>query len=288
MNETFQALRACFEGELTRVFAARTDIPEPLFSAMKYSLFAGGKRIRPVLCLAFADLFGKKEEAMPFALALEMIHTYSLIHDDLPCMDDDDLRRGRPTCHKVYGEGVAVLAGDGLLNLAFETLLSADLTRAGFLEAARTIAACAGGTGMIAGQCADLEGEKQPSCTEDHVAYIHLNKTAKMMMAAGMSGALAGGADPASVRCVEGYCRSLGLAFQIQDDILDLEGTVEELGKNTGHDQKKQTYPRAIGLSASKARAERLFEEAAESLRGLNKKTDFFLELLENLSGRRK
>lgn len=288
MNEQYQSLRAYFEGELTKVFSELRDIPEPLFSAMKYSLFAGGKRIRPVLCLAFAELFGAKEDALPFALALEMIHTYSLIHDDLPCMDDDDLRRGRPTCHKVYGEGMATLAGDALLNLAFETLLSADLKKANSRKAAWIIANCAGGSGMVAGQCADLEGEKTDSCTEEEIAYIHLNKTAKLMMAAGISGALAGGADSRSVRSVENFCRDLGLAFQIQDDILDVEGTVEELGKCVKHDAKKKTCVKAIGLAASKEKAQTYLDEAADEILKLNRNVDFFLDLLKNLTGRKK
>ncbi len=242
--------------------------PEPLRGAMAYSILAGGKRLRPVMLLAAcAALGGSMKDAMPFACALEMIHTYSLIHDDLPAMDDDDLRRGRPTNHKVYGEGMAVLAGDGLLSLAFETMLSAARTPA-HTEAMRRIAAAAGVTGMVAGQCVDLTCEREGRGGPEEIAYIHLHKTADMFIGAVTAGLAL--AEAGSERLAAGgeYARALGIAFQIEDDLLDIEGDAAALGKQTGMDaaRGKLTWPGVFGIDAAKAAAREQTDKALAAL----------------------
>lgn len=251
--------------------------PETLHRAMRYSVFAGGKRIRPVIALAAAEAVvgGDAEQAaaaMPVAVALELIHTYSLIHDDLPAMDDDDLRRGRPTSHKVFGEAGAILAGDALLTEAFRVLAEGRPPRgvSGGTHALRLLAAtaelarAAGAAGMVGGQMADLEAEGRPVTLAD-VEFIHARKTAALIAAAAVSGGLAVGADEAQVAALRRYGAAAGLAFQIADDVLDVEGEAEALGKGTGGDAAagKATYPAVAGLAASKTRAAALAEEAA-------------------------
>ena len=214
---------------------AEGAVPQPLRSAMRYSLLLPGKRIRPVLLLAAYHLLRDDwQEAVPFACALEMIHTYSLIHDDLPAMDDDALRRGKPTNHRVYGEAMAILAGDGLLNMAYETMLAAPLTQKAperALPAIREMAERAGVRGMVAGQVLDVTMEGQPP-RKDIVRYIHLHKTADLLTAPLTAGLMLAGADEAQLELGRRYGRGLGLAFQIEDDLLDLEGDVKLLGKD--------------------------------------------------------
>ena len=211
---------------LQKFFAKKENHQRTVYDAMEYSLFSGGKRIRPVLCGACAELFGGDiEEAMPFACAVEMIHTYSLIHDDLPCMDDDDLRRGKPTNHVVYGEAMAVLAGDALLNCAFETALNfSKSSPAVTLEALKVIATLSGTEGMIGGQVIDLESEGTEIDTVTLMA-MHICKTGALMMAAAKAGAIVGGGTKEDVLNMEKFARYLGVAFQIKDDILDVEST---------------------------------------------------------------
>ena len=245
--------------------------PQPLRSAMRYSLLLPGKRLRPVLLLAAYHLVRDDwQSALPFACAMEMIHTYSLIHDDLPAMDDDALRRGKPTNHRVFGEAVAILAGDGLLNLAYETMLSAPIAaerpqRA--LRAAGEIARRAGVCGMIAGQTADvtLEGHTP---TAESVRYIHLHKTADLLTAPVVAGLTLAGATEAQLDAGRAYGRGIGLAFQIVDDLLDLEGDVQLMGKETGMDAQrgKQTWPAAFGVEKSRQDADAAVAQAVQAL----------------------
>ncbi len=243
-----------------------------LLNAERYSLFAGGKRIRPLLTLEFCKLFGGEEEAaLPFACAVEMIHTYSLIHDDLPCMDDDDLRRGKPTNHKVFGESTALLAGDSLLTGAFE--IAASNVAAGpeiSAKAVAYLANCAGRYGMIGGQVMDLEGEKK-KLTLDQLLKLHSMKTGALISAASVLGALAAGVSFTDPRMedVVNYAENIGLAFQIVDDILDCTGNAEELGKNVGVDaeHQKNTFMTFYSVEEAQFYADRLTKDAIQALK---------------------
>lgn len=226
-----------------------------LGEAVRYSLEAGGKRVRPVLCLLAAEAVGgTADQALPGALALEYVHTYSLIHDDLPAMDDDDLRRGRPTNHKVYGEGHAILAGDALLTEAFGVLAAADLDPIKRAEALALLAEGAGWRGMAGGQALDLEGEKLDRYDLDHLRLIHRLKTGALLRASLEIGAVMGGAAPAEQAALRAYGEAIGLAFQIQDDILDATATDADLGKRAGKDagRGKITYPSLLGLDGAR------------------------------------
>lgn len=242
---------------------------------MRYSLFSGGKRIRPILALASGEAVGGPiARILPFACALEMIHSYSLIHDDLPAMDDDDLRRGKPTNHVVFGEGMAILAGDGLLTEAFRVMaegaLQRGLDRSAALRAVREVAAGAGAAGMVGGQVADLEAEsKKP--TRTLVEYIHTRKTAALIRAAVRVGALVGGARRGQFARLDRYGAAVGLAFQVADDILDVEGGTDKTGKRAGRDAElhKVTYPAAVGMDKAKRRARVLLDEALDALQSL-------------------
>jgi geranylgeranyl diphosphate synthase type II len=246
--------------------------PRTLDKAIRYSLFSGGKRIRPILALASGETAGAPvERVLPFACAIEMIHTYSLIHDDLPAMDDDDLRRGKPTNHIVFGEGMAILAGDGLLTEAFRVMAEGALRNgvnsAAALQAVREIAAGAGAVGMVGGQVADLEAEnKRP--TKSLVEYIHTRKTAALIRASVRAGALVGRARPGQFARLDRYGAALGLAFQVADDILDVEGGTDKTGKRAGRDAelKKVTYPAAVGMDNAKRRARELLDDALGAL----------------------
>lgn len=258
--------------------------PEPLLGAMRYSLLAGGKRLRPVLLLASCEMAGGTvEEAMPYAVSLEMIHAYSLIHDDLPAMDNDDFRRGRPTNHKVYGEGMALLAGDGLLSLAFETMLEAAETPAQ-IEAMRCIARAAGTVGMVAGQCADLACEAKGTGDSETLRYIHRHKTADLFIGAVTAGLSLAGAKEEHVRSGQEYACALGLAFQIEDDLLDIEGDAALLGKATGMDvaRGKLTWPAFYGVEASRAAVREMTETAYAALAPFGEQGAF----LRGLAGR--
>jgi geranylgeranyl diphosphate synthase type II len=240
---------------------------------MRYSLLAGGKRLRPILCVAAAEAVGGKEtQALPAACALECIHTYSLIHDDLPAMDDDDLRRGRPTSHKVFGEAMAILAGDALLTYAFQLLSDPALYEEQvkpevMVEVIRFVADAAGAQGMVGGQVADVEAEGR-HVDPAGLAYIHTHKTAALIRASVVSGALLGGGSSEEVEALARYGSAIGLAFQIVDDILDVIGDSESLGKAVGGDaaHDKATYPAVHGLEASRAEAEKLIKEACDAL----------------------
>ena len=282
-----------------------------VLEAMRYSAMSGGKRLRPVLLYESYRLFGGKGAPVePFMAALEMIHNYSLVHDDLPAMDNDEYRRGRRTTWSVYGDGMAVLAGDGLLNCAFETAagafdrigkaeegtaLSPEETAAQFCAVARALqvlAQKAGVFGMIGGQCADLEAERlsPEEVTEDRLLYIHRNKTAALIEAAMMIGAILAGADGKAVSRMERAARNVGIAFQIRDDILDVVSTTEMLGKPVGSDEKnnKVTYVRLNGLEGSGAEVDRLSREALGILRSFEPRNLFLETLVESLIAREK
>ncbi|MCP4668050.1 MAG: polyprenyl synthetase family protein [Deltaproteobacteria bacterium] len=260
--------------------------PEPegpasvVIEAMKYSLFAGGKRLRPILCIAGAEAVGGSErDVLPVACALELIHTYSLIHDDLPLMDDDDLRRGKPSNHKVFGEAVALLAGDGLLTEAFH-LMAGDawagrVSPSLVLKVVGLIANAAGWAGMVGGQVVDVTWEGKPADVSI-VEYIHTHKTGTLITASLASGAILAGGSERQVKAVTSYGEKVGLAFQISDDILDIEGDSKKMGKTAGADAQKgkATYPAVMGLAASKEMQSQLVEEAIESLRIFDQAAD--------------
>lgn len=260
------------EGWLDRLVPTEGDQPEELHRAMRYSLFAGGKRLRPALCIAAGELFdAAEEELLPVACALEMIHTYSLVHDDLPAMDDDDLRRGRPTCHKAFGEATAILAGDALLTLAFQILAEAgvdDESRARRMRVIAEIARAAGTPGgMVAGQVLDIAAEGR-DVTAEELDRLHASKTGALLTASVVTGAITGGADGASVAALGRYGAALGLAFQIADDVLDVTATAGELGKTPGKDTAahKATYPALYGIDGSQARARELVDAALAAI----------------------
>lgn len=260
-----------------------------LIDAMEYSLLGGGKRIRALLTTQFCMLCGGSlEMALPFACALEMIHAYSLIHDDLPCMDDDDMRRGKPSCHVAFGESVAVLAGDALQALAFETMMvhydkeriPANLA----LQASLELAKAAGATGMCGGQAIDLDSENK-EINIDELDDLHRKKTGALFTAAGKIGAIIAGADTYKVNAVEEYCSKVGLAFQIIDDILDFVGNEQQLGKSVGKDkeQNKSTYVTLLGIEKSYETARQLTTEAIGVLGIFGDNADFLINLAKNL-----
>jgi len=260
--------------------------PVTIHKAMRYSLFAGGKRLRPILCLAAAEACGAKiDNAMPLACAMECVHTYSLVHDDLPSMDNDDFRRGRPTCHKVFGDGIAVLAGDALLTIAFEIVSRAKSPhRYDPFTLLREVAVAAGSRKLIAGQVADLEAEGKKVRLAD-LRYIHQNKTAAVLTASVCLGAMSANATAKELSAITKFGRALGLAFQVIDDILDVTQTSEKLGKSAGKDvaAQKATYPALIGLAKSRAEAKRLTKEAHGALAIFGKKGDTLHVLANHL-----
>lgn len=267
-----------------------------LYESMKYSLTAGGKRIRPVLLLAACDFAGGDiREALPYACAMEYIHTYSMIHDDLPAMDNDDLRRGLPTNHKVYGEALAILAGDGLLTSAFEAM-NKDLMlyfddaekMAKRIRAINAIAKGAGFRGMVAGQVSDIEGESNEYSNE-MLEYIHINKTGALIIAAIKAGLYLGNPSKDMLSNLDIYSENLGLAYQIADDILDEIGDPKELGKSIGSDKKqhKNTYTSLNGLDAAFARLKQLTDDALEAIAPYYDNAEFFRDLALQLKTRR-
>ncbi|HEX8898591.1 MAG TPA: farnesyl diphosphate synthase [Chthoniobacterales bacterium] len=274
---------------LDRFLPKATVAPATIHKAMRYSLFAGGKRLRPILCLATAEACGGKTGvALPHACAVECIHTYSLIHDDLPSMDNDDLRRGRPTCHKVFGDGIAILAGDALLTIAFEIAIKAGpVSRYDVRDIFREISQAAGSRKLIAGQVADLEAEGR-EITRAQVRSIHENKTAALLTASVRLGAMAANATAKQLGAVTAFGRALGLAFQVIDDILDVTQTSEKLGKSAGKDltAQKATYPAVIGLEKSRAEARRLTKQAHRALESLGENARVLRALADYLLAR--
>lgn len=264
--------------------------------AMNYSVLAGGKRLRPMLILETCRMFGGREElAYPFMAAMELIHTHSLVHDDLPALDNDDYRRGRLTTHKVYGEAMGVLSGVSLLNYAYEVMFTAfDKAKntgeqAKVIQALKVMAHKTGIYGMLGGQSVDVENDGKP-VTKEMLDYIYENKTSALIEGSMMTGAILGGASQEEVNAVEKAARNIGLAFQIQDDILDVTSTAEELGKPIHSDEKnhKTTYVTLMGIEAASQQVAELSEEAVKLLEGMNKKNEFLLTLVKELVGRRK
>ncbi|MBQ2668408.1 MAG: polyprenyl synthetase family protein [Clostridia bacterium] len=285
---------ARIESALNRFVPETNELYKTVTDAMRYSLLNGGKRVRAVLTLEFCKLCGGTEEmAMPFACAVEMIHAYSLIHDDLPCMDNDDMRRGKPSNHKVFGENYALLAGDGLLTKAFETALSAEAFRVAGVEraakAASVLAACAGEFGMVGGQCIDLETENQ-AVSLDVLYAKDTGKTANLIMAACMMGCIAAGAEDKLVEAARNYALHIGLAFQIRDDILDVTGTAEELGKNIGIDAQNNrcTYVSLLGIEKAQQMVDTYTNTALEALAVFSGDTVFLRDFALQLANRTK
>ncbi len=286
LKHYLKSMQQLVDNALEKYLPAADDLPLSVHKAMRYSVFAGGKRVRPILLLASCTAVGgDTERAMPAACAMEMIHTYSLIHDDLPAMDDDDFRRGIPTNHKVFGEATAILAGDALLTEAFILLSSPErnccLDPETLIRVIQEIAVSSGSRGMIGGQVVDMESEGSKEVDLATVQYIHTRKTGALIRASVKGGALIGGAAGTELDAIVRYGEAIGLAFQIADDILDIEGTTEQLGKDAGSDQArgKATYPAVMGLAASKQRAGELVEAALEALRFFDAKADPLREI---------
>lgn len=277
---------------LDRYLPSESTMPPTVHKAMRYSIFAGGKRLRPILVMAAAEAVGgRDEDVLPTACALEMIHTYSLIHDDLPAMDNDDFRRGRPTNHKVFGEAMAILAGDGLLTTAFETLAQqASIPIAApelVVKVIGEIGLAAGTLGMIGGQVADMEAMNQPA-TGDLLNYIHSHKTGALCRAAVRSGAILAGANASQLTALTEYAENLGLAFQIIDDILDIVGDPHKIGKDVGSDQRNQkvTFPAIYGLEESKIMAEKTVSQALQALESFGSEADLLRDIVRYILAR--
>ncbi len=288
MNQEYENCRQMIEDELSKAFCG--DVPQkPLYEAMRYSLLAGGKRIRPVMVLKFAEACGADmEKALPIACAVEMLHTYSLIHDDLPCMDNDDLRRGKPTNHKVFGECTAVLAGDALQAAAFETILLSDLPNDIKAEAAKELAVAAGENGICGGQYLDMDGEKRKLSIQD-ITNIHTLKTASMIRAAARMGVIAGGGTERQLEAAAKYADAVGIAFQIRDDVLDYTSTTEELGKPVGSDREneKSTFASIFGTDACEALIHERTEAAKAAARYAFENPEFLVWLADMLAKRK-
>lgn len=289
MNPHFEAQSALYR-EATEEFLAKqftASCPwDTIYDSMRYSLLAGGKRIRPMLSMAFCHMYGGDWHlAVPLGCALEMIHTYSLIHDDLPCMDDDDLRRGKPTNHKVYGETIAVLAGDGLQSAAFATIAAAkELSAQQRIDAVEVLATACGTSGMVAGQVLDMTAHS----SEEELLMLHEMKTGAMIAGAAELGCIAAGADEKARNCARKYALKLGLAFQVYDDVLDVIGSEEDLGKPIGSDQEegKFTFVNLMGVDGALQYAQRCTEEAKAALDPALD-TGFLKELADSLIHRK-
>jgi geranylgeranyl diphosphate synthase, type II len=285
--------KSFIDRELAQFLPAANGPSYRVVEAMRYSLLGGGKRLRPILCLAAADaVAGETHLVLPVACSLEMIHTYSLIHDDLPAMDDDDLRRGRPTCHKQFDEATAILAGDGLLTAAFFVMAEAAVQHsaqaAAYVEVIRFIASASGYQGMVGGQMADLLAEGQPS-TLDQVEAIHRLKTGALLTASVRAGAVLGDGSLEQVEALTRYGEKFGLIFQITDDLLDVEGESAEMGKPTGMDavRQKATYPAVLGVAGARDQARRLVDDALVDLHHFGEAAEPLRQLAQYLLVRR-
>lgn len=297
MRENYNEYKEMINAHLMDFMPGIDTKSSSLYESMKYSLTAGGKRLRSVLLLASCEFAGgNAKDALAFACAMEYIHTYSLIHDDLPAMDNDDLRRGMPTNHKVYGDAIAILAGDGLLTTAFEVmnknmfLYFDDLKELKKrLNAAYTITSNAGVRGMVAGQVSDIEAEHK-QCSNEMLEYIHLNKTGALIVAAVRAGLYLGGADETMMKNMTVYAENLGLAYQIADDILDVRGNEAELGKKTGADaqNEKITYVSLNGMEASERKLHELTQNAVDAIADYYDNAEFFRDLVLKLEKRTK
>ena len=287
MNDRGAEYREYIESYLKAWYDRFDDEPQKkLFEAMKYSLLAGGKRLRPILAFEFCRMCGTDwRKAAPFAAAVEMIHTYSLIHDDLPCMDNDDFRRGRPTNHKVYGEAMAVLAGDALLTDAFCVASTATLQGMAMADAIGILSECAGSLGMVGGQVLDIMSEER-ILTEQEVLDIQSRKTGALIRAACACGAIAGGANDSQFDAACQFAAGLGLAFQIRDDMLDVIGTQEEMGKGVGTDETKNTFVRLYGLEKCEELVQTYTDYAINALEPFEDAT-YLVALAKSLTDRR-
>jgi len=292
LKETLEQGQARTDAALDRLIPLETQHPVSIHKAMRHSVFAGGKRLRPVLCMEAGRMIAgslpnKIEE---LGAALEMLHTYSLIHDDLPALDNDDLRRGRPTCHKVFGDAIAILAGDALQTQAYEVLARLDCPAEARVQIIEEIARATGTVdGMIGGQVVDLEAE-QSRPTAEMLEYIHRAKTAALITASLVSGGLYAGTDDKAVKKLRAFGQSIGLAFQIVDDVLDVTQTSEQLGKTAGKDSasQKATYPALFGVEESERKADALVNEAFEELGTFGRRADTLKELARYLVERKK
>ena len=283
LKNQMETYKNAIETYLDSCFNDQSLEQKSLFDAMRYSLLAGGKRIRPVLTLEFTRVSGGDwVNAIPFAGAVEMVHTYSLIHDDLPCMDNDDYRRGRLTNHKVFGDAIAVLAGDALLTAAFETISEAPFGAETCLQAVKILSGAAGELGMVGGQVLDMEGEKKP-LTSEEVYNIHRLKTGCLISAACRLGVTAAGGNAAQMAAAKEYAESLGLAFQIRDDMLDVLGDAKILGKATHMDTKKTTFVDLYGIEECAKLIARETDRAINALSAFEE-TDFLVQLARNMA----
>ena len=292
MKQTFERYLTMVEQALEEAVPAPKEesLDRTVWEAMRYSLLVGGKRIRPVLTLAFAELCGSSaQQALPFACAVEMVHTYSLIHDDLPCMDDDDLRRGKPTNHKVFGEAMALLAGDGLLTRAFEQALAFSGPSSDAVRGASVLARCAGASGMVGGQCVDLSAQGK-EVDLSLLQQMDQGKTVALISAACQMGCIAAGAGDGQLEAARRYAEGLGMAFQIRDDILDVEGDAKTLGKNVGMDsaRDKRNYVSLLGVEEAQRLVESYTDQAISALEAFAGDTAFLRELAVSLATRKK
>lgn len=290
MKEQLKKYTDIVDKQLDKYLDPKDNPQGIIYEAMRYSVFAGGKRLRPVLMLLTCEMCGGDiNEVLPFACALEMIHTYSLIHDDLPAMDNDDLRRGKPTSHKQFGEATAILAGDALLNKAFEVVSQYSGNNSDrAIKAINILAVSSGTEGMIGGQIVDMQSEGR-DITLDELRYLHLNKTGAIIRSACKIGAVMSGADSVEIKAVDEFSKNLGIAFQIQDDILDVTGTEAELGKPIGSDAEegKNTYVSLLGLQKSKDMSEEYSKKAKQALDIFGEKANTLKELTDYLTDRR-
>ncbi len=290
LPDFFEEDHAAVEKALESLLPLETTPPASIHRAIRYSVFAGGKRIRPILCVEAARLFRDDyQAAIPAGCALEFIHTYSLIHDDLPALDNDDLRRGKPTCHKVFGEALAILAGDALLTLAFQTLSNIPIEPARRIQVIAEVSAAAGTVnGMVGGQVADVEAAGH-SVNDETLEYIHRSKTAALIRGSIVAGAIAGGATNQDVEKLRRFGEDIGWAFQVVDDILDIEESSSALGKTAGKDQAQQkaTYPAVYGLKKSRAIASELEAKALRELDSYGERATRLRQLAEFLVERR-
>ncbi|PYX51320.1 MAG: polyprenyl synthetase [Acidobacteria bacterium] len=292
LNETLEQGQQLTDAALDRLIPLETRHPESIHKAMRHSVFAGGKRLRPVLCIEAGRMVAGSlpERIEELGAALEMLHTYSLIHDDLPALDNDDLRRGRPTCHKVFGEAIAILAGDALQTQAYEVLARLKCPSEARVRIIEEIAHDTGTIeGMIGGQVVDLEAEHTRP-TAEMLEYIHRSKTAALITASLVSGGLYSGAKDSQIAKLRGFGLAIGLAFQIVDDVLDVTQTSEQLGKTAGKDtaSEKVTYPALFGVEASKQKADALVNEAFAELDSFGEQADMLKELARFLVERKK
>lgn len=297
LDEYLMSKKGPIESALDASVVSRIPQTDKICESMSYSLMAGGKRIRPVLCIAACEMFGgNQEDAMPTAVALEMIHTMSLIHDDLPAMDDDDLRRGKPTNHVLYGEDVAILAGDALLSTSFEHVARHTpntIAPEKIVDIIVRLGKCVGAEGLAGGQVMDLEcegrGVEGNDVSLEDLTWIHTHKTAALLVASVACGAILGGASKEDVERCEKFALNIGLAFQVADDILDITASSEDLGKTAGKDLEadKTTYPKLMGLEGAKDEARRLVQEAKEAIVGYGEKADPLLAIADYIIERK-